>query len=172
MKSCADIQRDISLLASEGSGCEDRLGTGQIARHIATCDRCARHFQEMQKLCGGLRSAAERMPEAAITPGFRRRLMESVSENEPAWFCIKPAWAALVPAAACLFLVFTLWNHSTERKDFPSASGLVVSVKGRPASQEGFPDGGIVSDADDGISEMDLEAYRRHLGRQDNGTIL
>ena len=114
---CADIQKEISLLFSERSGCEDGLGTEKIAQHIAACDPCARHFQQMRQISGELRSASARVPEVAITPGFRRRLMESVSESRPAWFRIKPAWAALAPAAACLFLAFTLGHHSSVLKE-------------------------------------------------------
>ncbi len=72
-KYCATIQREISLLVSGRSGCEDGLGNKKIAQHIAACDSCARHFQQMRQISGALRSASARMPKVEITPGFRRR---------------------------------------------------------------------------------------------------
>lgn len=150
--SCVDIQRDISLLVSERSGCEDGLGTEKIARHIATCHLCARHFQQTRQISGELRSVSARVPEIAITPAFRRRLMESVSESRPAWFGIKPAWAALVPAAACLFLAFTLWHHSTAQNDYSVASSLAGSLKQQDDFEEAFqPDQIFTSVYGDGI---------------------
>lgn len=165
MKSCAAIQRDISLLVSEGG---EFVAPGPVSRHIAACDPCARHLREMQELCGGLRSASARMPEAAITPGFRRRLMESFSEVRPAWFGIRPAWAALTPVAACLFLVFTLGHHPGVQKDFSAASGLAASVKEQDDSAEAFPtDQMVAAVGGDGISEGDYEAYMHRINRYD-----
>ena len=170
-KSCADIQREISLLVSERSGCDDGLGTEKIAQHIAACDPCARHFQQMRQISGELRSVSARAPEVEITPGFRRRLMESVSESSPAWFGIKPAWAALVPVAACLFLALTLWPHSSVQKDFSAASSLAVSLNEVDDSEQVFPTDQIVAAAGgDDIAEGDLESYPRRPSRSYLGT--
>lgn len=172
--SCADIQRDISLLVGERSGCEDGLGAEKIARHIAACDPCARHFQQMRQISGELRSASTRVPEVAITPGFRRRLMESVSESRSAWFGIKPAWAALAPAAACLFLAFTLWHASSVQKDFSVASSLAVSlneVNDLDDFEDAFlPDQIFAAAGGDDIAEGDLESYPRRPSRSYLGT--
>ena len=170
-KSCADIQREISLLVSERSGCEDGFGTEKIAQHIADCDPCARHFQQMRQISGVLRSVSARMPKVEITPGFRRRLMESVSESSPAWFGIKPAWAALVPVAACLFLALTLWPHSSVQKDFSAASSLAVSLNEVDDSEQVFPTDQIVAAAGgDDFLEVDLESYPRRPSRSYLGT--
>jgi hypothetical protein len=171
IKSCADIQKEISLLVSERSGFEDGLGTEKIAQHIAACAPCARHFQQMRQISGELRSASTRVPEVEITPGFRRRLMESVSEIRPAWFGIKPAWAVLAPAAACLFLAFTLWDHSSVQKDFSAASGFAASVNEEDDSGELFlPSQIFATVGRDGNWEADREAYLRHMSRHDLGT--
>ena len=170
-KSCADNQREISLLVSERSGCDDGLGTEKIAQHIAACDPCARHFQQMRQISGELRSVSARAPEVEITPGFRRRLMESVSESSPAWFGIKPAWAALAPVAACLFLAFTLWHHSSVQKDFSAASSLAVSLNEVDDSEQVFPTDQIVATAGgDDFLEGDLESYPRRPSRSYLGT--
>ena len=173
-KSCADIQKEISLLVSERSGCDDGLGTEKIAQHIAACDPCARHFQRMRQISGALRSASARAPEVEITPGFRRRLMESVSESSPAWFGIKPAWAVLAPAAACLFLAFTLWHHSSVQKDFSAASSLAGSVNkvnDVDDSEEAFLPSQIFATAGgDDFLEGDLESYPRRPSRSYLGT--
>ena len=167
IKSCADIQRDISLLVSEGGRF---VAPGPLSRHIAACDPCARHLREMQELCGGLRSVSARIPEAAITPGFRRRLMESFSEGNQESFGIRPAWAAFAPAAACLFLAFTLWHHPGVQKDFSAASGLAGAVKEQDDSEEAFPTDQIVSAVGwDDISEGDREAYLHRMNRHDPG---
>ena len=169
--SCAYIQKEISLLVSERSGCEDGLGAEKIARHISDCDSCARHLQLMRQISGELRSASARVPEIAITPGFRWRLMESVSESSPAWFGIKPAWAALAPAAACLFLAFTLWHASSVQKDFSVASSLAVSLNEEDDSEQVFPTDQIVAAAGgDDILEGDLESYPRRPSRSYLGT--
>lgn len=171
IKSCADIQREISLLVSGRSGCEDGLGTEKIAQHIAACDSCARHFQQMRQISGELRSVSARMPEVEITPGFRRRLMKCVSESRPAWFGIKPAWAALAPVAACLFLALTLWHHSSVQKDFSAASGLAGSVNEvneMDDSEEAFLPGQIFATVDwDASWSSDREAYLRHMSRRE-----
>jgi hypothetical protein len=170
-KYCATIQREISLLVSERSVSEDGLGNKKIAQHIAACDSCARHFQQMRQISGELRSASARVPEVAITPGFRRRLMESVSESRPAWFRIKPAWAVLAPAAACLFLAFTLGHHSSVQKDFSAASGFVASVNEEDDSGELFlPSQIFATVGRDGNWEGDLESYPRRPSRSYLGT--
>lgn len=167
MKSCATIQREISLLVSEGG---EFVAPGPLSLHIAACAPCARHLREMQELCGGLRSVSARIPEAAITPGFRRRLMGSFTGGRPAWFGIRPAWSALAPAAACLFLAFTMCHHSGVQKDFSAASGLAASVKGQADSGEGLPEQGIATVlAGQGLSDESVDAYprrpiRRYLG--------
>jgi len=169
--SCTDIQRDISLLVSERSGYQDGLGTEKIAEHMAACEPCARHFQQMRQISYVLRSASARVPGVAITPGFRRRLMESVSESRPAWFGIKPAWAALAPAAACLFLAFTLWHASSVQKDFPAASGLAGSVNEEEDSEDTFLPGQIFATVGwDDSGEGDREAYLRRMSRHDLGS--
>ena len=170
-KYCATIQREISLLVSGRSVSEDGLGNKKIAQHIAACDSCARHFQQMRQISGELRSVSARMPKVEITPGFRRRLMESVSESNPAWFGIKPAWAALVPVAACLFLALTLWPHSSVQKDFSAASSLAVSLNEVDDSEQVFPTDQIVAAAGgDDIAEGDLESYPRRPSRSYLGT--
>ena len=173
-KYCATIQREISLLVSERSVSEDGLGNKKIAQHIAACDPCARHFQQMRQISGVLRSVSARMPEVEITPGFRRRLMESVSESSPAWFGIKPAWAALVPVAACLFLALTLWPHSSVQKDFSAASSLAGSVNkvnDVDDSEEAFlPDQIFATAGGDDFLEGDLESYPRRPSRSYLGT--
>lgn len=169
--SCTDIQRDISLLVSERSGYQDGLGTEKIAEHMAVCEPCARHFQQMRQISVVLRSASARVPEVAITPRFRRRIIESISESSPAWFGIKPVWAALAPAAACLFLAFTLWHHSSVQKDFSAASGLAGSVNEEEDSEQVFPTDQIVAAAGgDDIAEGDREAYLRRMSRSYLGT--
>lgn len=171
IKSCTDIQRDISLLVSERSGFDDGLGTEKIAQHIAACDSCAQHFQQMRQISGELRSASARIPEVAITPGFRRRLIESVSESRPAWFGIKPAWAVLAPAAACLFLAFTQGHHSSVQKNFSAASGFADSVEEQHDSEEAFlPSQIFATVGGDDILEDDLESYPRRPGRRYLGT--
>lgn len=168
IKSCADIQREISLLVSEGGRF---IAPGSVSRHIAACDPCARHLREMQELCGGLRSASARIPEVAITPGLRRRLMESFPEGKPAWLGIRSAWAALAPAAACLFLAFTLCQHPGVQKDFSAASGLAASVKEQDDSEEAFPTDQIVAVLDrQGLSDESVDAYPRRPSRSYLGT--
>jgi hypothetical protein len=170
-KYCATIQREISLLVSGRSVSEDGLGNKKIAQHIAACDSCARHFQQMRQISGELRSVSARMPKVEITPGFRRRLMESVSESNPAWFGIKPAWAALVPVAACLFLALTLWPHSSVQKDFSAASSLAVSLNDVDDSEEAFLPSQIFATAGgDDFLEGDLESYPRRPSRSYLGT--
>jgi len=169
--SCTDIQRDISLLVSERSGYPDGLGTEKISEHMAVCEPCARHFQQMRQISVVLRSASARVPEVAITPRFRRRIIESISESSPAWFGIKPVWAALAPAAACLFLAFTLWHHSSVQKDFSAASGIATSVKEQHVSEEAFLPSQILATAGgDDMWEGDLGSYPRRPTRSYLGT--
>ncbi len=100
--------------------------------------------------------------------------MESVSESRSAWFGIKPAWAALAPAAACLFLAFTLWHASSVQKDFSVASSLAVSlneVNDLDDFEDAFlPDQIFAAAGGDDIAEGDLESYPRRPSRSYLGT--
>jgi hypothetical protein len=78
--------------------------TPEVSRHIASCEKCAAHFQELQKTMALLDEWQAPEPSPYFDTRMQARLREEMARPQTGWFHwrLRPAW--VLSLSAILFV--------------------------------------------------------------------
>jgi anti-sigma factor RsiW len=117
-------QENTEWLLDYSAGRLDREHAALVARHVETCQECARFVEGQQRVWNAL-SQWEVDP---VSAGFDRRLYRAIDAEPVSWKerlfrPLQPLWRPIIPlAAACLLIVVGVVLHVPQATIRPAAS--------------------------------------------------
>lgn len=121
-------QEKTDWLLEYSAGRLNREDAALMARHVETCQECARFVEAQQRVWYAL-SQWEVDP---VSAGFDRRLYRAIEAQPLSWKDrlfppLQPLWRPVLPlAAACVLVVVGVVLHAPQAKLTPAASQTAV----------------------------------------------
>ena len=121
-------QENTHWLLEYSAGRLDREHAALLARHVETCQECARFVEGQQRVW----SALSQWEVDPVSAGFDRRLYRIIDAQPVSWKDrlfrpLQPLWRPVIPlAAACLLIVVGVVLHAPQATPRPAASQVAV----------------------------------------------
>ena len=124
-------QENTDWLLDYSAGRLDREHAAHVARHVETCQECARFVEGQQRVWNAL-SQWEVDP---VSAGFDRRLYRAIDVQPASWKDrlfrpLRPLWRPIIPlAAACLLIAVGVVLHVPQATIRPAASAEKIEAE-------------------------------------------